>query len=59
MSKIFRCNDLGVQCNWESTAETEEDLLELVIKHASTEHDACEINEAMRNKILGAMKDQE
>jgi predicted small metal-binding protein len=59
MPKIFRCNDLDVQCNWGSTAETEEELLKLVIEHAGTEHNACEINEAMRNKILDAMRDQE
>lgn len=59
MPKLFRCNDLGVQCNWESTAETEEELLKLVIEHVSTEHKTCEINKAMQNKILGAMRDQE
>ncbi len=59
MPKYFSCTDLGVQCNWESTAETEEDLLKLIIEHANTEHKACIVNEAMRNKLLATMKDKE
>ena len=59
MTKIFRCNDLDIQCNWESNAETEEELFKLVVEHASTAHNVKEINEAMRNKILGVIRNQQ
>jgi predicted small metal-binding protein len=59
MSKVFCCKDLGIECNWESTAETKEELLEIVAEHAKTEHNMMEINEAIRIKILGTMRDQE
>ncbi len=59
MSKIFCCKDLGIECSWESSAETEEELFAAVAEHASTEHNMKEINEAIRNKIIGSMRDQE
>lgn len=59
MSKTFCCKDLAIECSWESSAETEEELLKIVAEHARTAHNMKEINEAIRNKIIGSIRDQE
>ena len=59
MPKIFSCKDLAIECSWESSADTEEELFEVIVDHASTVHNMKEINVAIRNKILGAMRDLE
>ena len=58
MPKIFCCKDLAIECDWESSAETEEELFKVVVEHASTVHNMKEINIAIRNKIIGAMRDE-
>ncbi len=55
--KIFCCKDLGIICDWEGLAETEEELLEIVTRHASEEHGMKEMTEPMRRKIIGKMQD--
>lgn len=57
MKKIFCCKDLGISCNWKGSAETVEDLLKLVAEHARTAHNVMEMNDAMRIKILGKMRE--
>jgi len=57
MKKLFCCTDLGIGCNWEASAETVEDLLKKVAEHARTAHGMKELNESMRLKIIGKMRE--
>ena len=57
MAKTIRCADMGLDCDFEALAETEEDLLELVADHAARAHDIEEIDAEMREKVKGAMRD--
>ena len=45
MAKIIRCKDVGMDCDFEARAETEEELLKKVAEHAGTTHDMTEIPE--------------
>lgn len=55
MKKQFCCAELGIDCNWEGSAETVEDLLKKVAEHARTAHGMKELNESIRLKIIGKM----
>jgi predicted small metal-binding protein len=59
MKKLFCCTDLGIECNWEGSAETVEELLKKIAEHARTAHNVKEMNESMRIKIIGKMRDME
>jgi len=38
MAKVLRCRDLGMNCQEEIRAETEEELLKLAAAHAEKDH---------------------
>ena len=58
MKKIFCCKDLGIQCAWESIADTEEELIRLVAHHAAEAHGMNELTGPMRDQIVKAIKDK-
>lgn len=58
MTKIIRCRDVGMDCDFEAKAETEEDLLKKVAEHAGTTHDMTEIPEEVLAKVRAAIKDE-
>ncbi len=39
MVKTYTCRDLGVDCDWSASSETEEGLMELIFKHAIKVHE--------------------
>ena len=34
MTKSIKCSDVGVNCDWSATANTEEELMEKIKEHA-------------------------
>lgn len=53
MGKSLSCKNLGdLECTWEGTAETEEELFELALAHGKEAHGITEASE----ELLGAMK---
>jgi predicted small metal-binding protein len=58
MAKIIRCKDVGMDCDFEARAETEEELLKKVAEHAGTTHDMTEIPEEVLAKVRAAIKDE-
>ncbi len=39
MTKAFKCVDIGFDCGYETTAETDEEMMEKVGAHAKEVHD--------------------
>jgi predicted small metal-binding protein len=39
MTKSLSCADVGADCNWSATAETEEELMKKVAEHAKEAHE--------------------
>jgi predicted small metal-binding protein len=58
MAKIFRCKDVGVSCGWERRAETEEELMSIVVEHAATMHGMKDLSEEVKEKIRKAIRDE-
>jgi predicted small metal-binding protein len=57
MKKSISCVDLGADCAWSDSAETEEQLMEKVAQHAKEDHPDMEIIPDIAAKIKSAIKE--
>ena len=57
MAKVFRCCELGVECKWEGTADTEEELMAKVAEHIADEHKMIQITDSIRLKVKAFIRD--
>ncbi len=57
MTKSLSCADVGADCNWSATAETEEELMKKVAEHAKEEHEGMEITPELVDKIKSNIKE--
>jgi predicted small metal-binding protein len=58
MSKIVRCREVGVDCDFEARGETEEDVLRECAEHARTEHNMNEIPPELAAKVRTAIREE-
>ena len=58
MTKSFGCTDVGVDCNWNTTADTEEEIMEKIKEHARKDHGFSEIPNDLHEKVIKAIKDR-
>ena len=58
MAKVIRCRDVGMDCDFEARAETEEEILKKVAEHAGTTHNMAEIPEEVLAKVRAAIQDE-
>jgi predicted small metal-binding protein len=56
MAKTLRCRDMGVQCDWQTRAETEKEVLDRAAKHAAEKHNMKELSKEMVAKAKAAIK---
>ena len=52
----IECKDLGMDCGFKATAETEDELLKKVAEHAAEVHDLKEISPEMMEKVKSIIK---
>jgi len=57
MTKSIKCSDVGVDCDWTASAETQEELMEKIKVYAK-EHGFDEITPELADKVQAAIKDQ-
>ena len=57
MGKSISCKDAGKDCGWSASAETEEELIDIVKEHVTVEHKDIEMNLETLQKIKSLMKD--
>ncbi len=58
MAKVLRCRDIGLDCDFEIRAETEEEILKKAAEHAQTTHNMKEITEEIVEKVRAAIRDE-
>ena len=58
MAKILRCKDVGMDCDFEARAETEEEVLQQAAAHAAATHDMHEIPPDVLSKVRAAIRDE-
>ncbi len=57
MAKVLRCKDIGMDCDFEARAETEDELLEQAAQHAAQVHEITEMTPDLVEKVRGAIAD--
>ena len=55
MAKSIKCSDLGINCGWTATANSETDLLRKLAQHAE-QHGFSDIPPEWEAKIKSAIK---
>ena len=58
MAKVLRCRDVGLDCEGELRAETEEEILRQAAEHARTTHNMSEMAPDMVQKVRAAIRDE-
>ena len=58
MVKTYTCRDVGVDCDWSASSETEEGLMELIGEHAKKVHPEIELTPELVATVKGAFKDE-
>jgi len=53
----FKCKDVGVDCSFEATAETEEELMKKIAEHAKEAHGMETIPADMLARVKQAIKE--
>lgn len=52
----FKCKDIGMDCGFETSAESMDSLMPKITKHASEAHNINTITEELKTKVTGAIK---
>jgi len=58
MAKVLRCKDVGMDCDFEARAETEEEVLKQAAAHAAATHDMQEIPPDVLAKVRAAIHNE-
>jgi predicted small metal-binding protein len=57
LAKKFKCADIGMNCGYEVTANTTEQLMPQIAAHAKSAHGMTEVPADVMMKISAAIKD--
>jgi predicted small metal-binding protein len=55
--KTFSCRDVGVDCDWETRGERDEDILRAAEEHGRKEHGFKEFTQELKDKVLAKIRD--
>lgn len=58
MSKVVRCRDVGVDCDYVARGETEEEVLQQCAEHGKAAHGMAEIPPEMVEKVRAAIHEE-
>jgi predicted small metal-binding protein len=58
MAKVLRCRDVGMSCDFEVRATTEEEILQRAAEHAQTVHGMKEIPQEVAAQVRAAIRDE-
>jgi predicted small metal-binding protein len=57
LAKKFKCSDIGLNCGYEATASTTEQLMPQIAAHAKSAHGMIEVPKEIMAKINAAIKE--
>jgi predicted small metal-binding protein len=57
MAKEIRCADVGMDCDFVTKAETQEELMQKVVQHAQEVHGITEITPELQQKVVEVIRD--
>lgn len=56
MTKLLRCRDLGMNCDFEARGATEEDIMQQAAAHARREHQISEVPPELASQVRAAIR---
>ena len=59
MSKILRCRDVGVDCDFMMRGATVEEVMEKAKEHACSDHGFAGIPPELAGRVMAAIRDEE
>jgi predicted small metal-binding protein len=57
MAKSFKCADIGMNCGYQETANTTEQLMPKIAAHAKSAHGMSEVPREIMAKISAAIRE--
>lgn len=57
MTKSFKCIDIGLDCGYETMAESDEEMMGKIAKHARDVHGMQTIPPEIAGKVKGAIRE--
>ncbi len=57
MSKILRCSDVGMDCDFVARGETEAEIMQKAAEHAAAVHNLKDIPEEVVSAVRAAIRD--
>lgn len=58
MSKVIRCRDVGVDCDFEARGETVQEVLKKCEEHARSAHGMQELSATLTAKVKAAIREE-
>ncbi len=58
MAKSYTCRDVGVDCDWKTSAGTEDEMMSAIQKHAAEVHPTIELTPELVGKVRAAIKEE-
>ncbi len=58
MSKVLHCADVGANCDFVATGNSEQEILQQVAEHARSAHNITEVTPEMADKVRAAIRDE-
>jgi predicted small metal-binding protein len=58
MSKIVRCREVGVDCDFEARGANEQEVMQKCAEHARKDHGMQEIPPELAAKVKAAIRDE-
>ena len=52
----FKCQDIGMDCDFKVSAKNAEDLIPQIADHAKSAHEMTEISDDLKQKVNSAIK---
>jgi len=58
MAKTYTCRDVGVDCDWNTSGATEDEVMATISEHAAQVHPEIELTPELVAKVRGVIKDE-
>lgn len=58
MSKLIRCKDIGMDCDFEARSDSEAELLKKAAAHAQSVHNMTDMSEEIVAKVRSVIRDE-
>ena len=58
MTKVIRCREVGVDCDFEARGETEQEVLDKCAEHGRSAHEIQEVPPELAQKVRAAIHEE-